>query len=318
MNYYEVKIYTSSEGIEPLSAVLMMLGYDTFVTEDSSVIEDFLEKKNVYDWDYVDEEVLKMGQGEPNITLYMETGEEAMQQIEQIRAAVADLKKNDDQGIYGRLDLESKLVCDDDWKDCWREYFKPARITDDIVVKPSWETYEAQKGDKVIEIDPGMAFGTGTHPTTRMCIRHLKKYIESKEDTVLDLGCGSGILSIAAAFCGSRHVRGVDIDPDAVSVSLENVEKNGLDDLIEILQGDVTKGLGFTADIIVANLIAPLIIGLVSDIAKHLSGKRIFISSGILSEQLENVTAELEKAGFEILDVTEEEGWCAVAARLAV
>lgn len=316
MNYYEVKIYTSTEGIEPLSGVLMMLGHDTFVTEDKSVIDDFLEKKNTYDWDYVDEEVLLMGQDESNITLYMEVSEDAMHQIDQIKAAVADLKTQDDQEIYGRLAVESRLVCDDDWKDRWKEYFKPARITDNIVVKPSWEEYEPEEGDKIIEIDPGMAFGTGTHPTTKMCIRHLQKYIESADDVVLDLGCGSGILSIAAALCGSDSVKGVDIDPDAVAASIENVAKNHLENHIEIRQGDVTKGLGFTADIIAANLIAPLIVGLAEDIAKHLSGKKIFISSGILSEQKEHVSEALEHAGFEILEILEEDEWCAIAARL--
>ena len=121
MNYYEVKIYTSTEGIEPLSGVLMMLGHDTFVTEDKSVIDDFLEKKNTYDWDYVDEDVLLMGQNESNITLYMEMSEDAMQQIDQIKAAVSHLKEQDDQKLYGRLAVESRLVCDDDWKDRWKE-----------------------------------------------------------------------------------------------------------------------------------------------------------------------------------------------------
>ncbi len=176
MNYYEVKIYTSPEGIEPLSGVLTMLGHDTFITEDPSVVDDFLEKKNQYDWDYVDEEVLLMGQGESNITVYMETDENAMHQIQEIRAAVAKLKEDDPQGIYGSLRVEDRLVCDDDWKDRWKQYFKPARITDTIVVKPSWEEYEPQEGDKIIEIDPGMAFGTGTHPTTK-CVSAFWKNI---------------------------------------------------------------------------------------------------------------------------------------------
>lgn len=316
MNYYEVKIYTSTEGIEPLSGVLIMLGHDTFVTEDKSVIEDFLEKKNQYDWDYVDEEVLRIGQDESNITIYMETDETAMHRIEEIKAAVAKLKKEDPQGVYGRLEISSRLVCDDDWKDRWKQYFKPARITDSIVVKPSWETYEPGEGDRIIEIDPGMAFGTGTHPTTKMCIRLLEKYIEKKDDVVLDLGCGSGILSVAAALCGSEIVRGVDIDPDAAAASLENAEKNHLSDRIEIRQGDVTEGLGFSADIIVANLIADLIIGLSDDIAKHLSGKKIFISSGILAEKCDKVVSAISDSGFEVLEILEEKGWCAVAAQL--
>ncbi len=316
MNYYEVKIYTTSEGIEPLSATLIMLGQDTFVTEDKSVLDEFLEKKNTFDWDYVDEDVLGIGDRESNITLYMDVTEDSMHAIDQIRSSVADLKKNDTESRYGRLEVESRLVSDEDWKDLWKQYFKPSKITEHIVVKPSWETYEPGEDEAVIELDPGMAFGTGTHPTTKMCIRFLEHYIESGEDTVLDLGCGSGILSIAAALCGSDHVRGVDIDADAVGASGENVQKNGLGDKIEILQGDVTEGLGFQADIIVANLIADLIIRLSDDITRHLTGKKIFISSGILSEKKEAVTEALEKSGFRVLGLSEEEGWCAVAAQL--
>ena len=137
-----------------------------------------------------------------------------------------------------------------------------------------------------------------------------------KDGLVLDLGCGSGILSVAAALCGSEIVRGVDIDPDAAAASLENAEKNHLSDRIEIRQGDVTEGLGFSADIIVANLIADLIIGLSDDIAKHLSGKKIFISSGILAEKCDKVVSAISDSGFEVLEILEEEGWCAVAAQL--
>jgi ribosomal protein L11 methyltransferase len=162
-----------------------------------------------------------------------------------------------------------------------------------------------------------MAFGTGTHATTRMCVKHLEKYIESEEDTVLDLGCGSGILSIAAALLGSKHVYGVDIDPNAVTASAENTELNGLSDIIEISYGDVTEGLGMKADIIVANLMADLIIMLAPDIAKHLKGKKIFISSGILEEKLNDVVEAVQKSGFKIIEVLHEEEWCAIAAVLA-
>ena len=168
----------------------------------------------------------------------------------------------------------------------------------------------------VIEIDPGMAFGTGTHATTRVCVKLLEKYITSEEDKVLDLGCGSGILSIAAALLGSKHVYGVDIDPNAVAASAENVEMNGLSEVIEIAYGDVTEGLGMKADIIAANLMADLIKMLSPDIAKHLEGKKIFISSGILEEKVDEVSEAVKNSGFEILEVLHEDEWCAIAARL--
>jgi ribosomal protein L11 methyltransferase len=317
MNYYEVKIYTSTDGLDAVSSVLTMLGHETFMTEDRSVVEELLEKKNSYDWDYVDEKVLAQQYEESKITLYIEPDEYAEAAIEAIRSSISMLKDQDKKGVFGSLRVESSYESDEEWRDKWKEYFKPAKITENIVIKPTWEEYEAMGNEKVIEIDPGMAFGTGTHATTRMCVKHLEKYIESEEDTVLDLGCGSGILSIAAALLGSKHVYGVDIDPNAVTASAENTELNGLSDIIEISYGDVTEGLGMKADIIVANLMADLIIMLAPDIAKHLKGKKIFISSGILEEKLNDVVEAVQNSGFKIIEVLHEEEWCAIAAVLA-
>ncbi len=314
MKYFEVKIFTTTEGLEPVSSLLMMQGHETFVTEDSMLVDDLLEKKLGYEWDFVADDVLAMKEKESVITLYMDDTSDSMNDISHIRSAIAELKSNDTEGTYGRLIVESRLVSDDDWKDRWKEYFKPAHITDTIVVKPSWEEYEARRGEQIIEIDPGMAFGTGTHPTTKMCVKLLEKYIDSSEDSVLDLGCGSGILSIASVLCGSEKVTGVDIDPEAVKASIENVKKNAMSDVIKILEGDITKGLGFSADIVAANLIAELVIKMSRDISKHLSGKKIFISSGILIEQEDKVVSSLKESGYKILEITEEDEWCAIAA----
>ncbi len=317
MNYFEVKIFTTTEGLEPVSGILTIQGYDTFATEDSTLVDELLEKKLGYEWDFISDDVLDMKKKESVISLYMEDSENSMNAILRIKSAINDLKKSDAEGNYGRLAVESRLVSDDDWKDRWKEYFKPALITDTIVVKPSWESYEAREGEKIIEIDPGMAFGTGTHPTTKMCVKLLEKYIDSPKDSVLDLGCGSGILSIASVLCGSENVTGVDIDPEAVKASLENVGKNAMSDKIRILEGDITKGLGFTADIVAANLIADLVIMMGRDVSKHLSGKKIFISSGILTEQEEKVASALKEEGYNILEITEEGEWCAIAAAYA-
>ncbi len=315
MNYYEIRIYTATEGIDAVSGMLTALGHDTFVIEDKSTVEELLEKKNAYDWDYVDETVIAQQEMESNITLYMEYDENAAGAVNAVRSAVETLKKQDEDGLFGRLETEVSIVCDDEWKDRWKEYFKPARITDDIVIKPTWEEYEAAAGDTVIELDPGMAFGTGTHPTTVMCVKYLERYIVSGAD-VLDIGCGSGILSIVSALCGAGSVRGVDIDPNAVEASIENARLNGLEDSIEILQGDITVGFDFEADVIAANLMADLIIMLSRDIAAHLRRGGIFISSGILTEKRREVIEAIEASGFEIADVMKDGEWCAVAARL--
>lgn len=317
MNYYEVKIFTSSQGIDAVSSVLTMLGHETFMIEDSSVVEELLKKENSYDWDYVDESVIAQQKEESRITLYLEPDETAEASIAAIKSAISMLKEQDPNGVFGRLEVTDTYESDDEWKDKWKEFFKPSKMTDNIIIKPTWEEYEPAEGEMVIEIDPGMAFGTGTHATTRMCVKHLEKYITSENDKVLDLGCGSGILSIAAALLGSKNVYGVDIDPNAVAASAENVEMNGLSDVIEIAYGDVTEGLGMKADIIAANLMADLIIMLAPDIAKHLEGKKIFISSGILEEKLEDVLKAIKGSGFEIIEVLHEDEWCAVAAKLS-
>lgn len=316
MNYYEIRIFTSAEGIEPVSAILTMLGHETFMIEEAADVEELLEKKNSYDWDYIDEAVLAQQNAEPVITLYLEDDEAAREHIKSICSAVDLLKLQATDGCFGRLEVEHAYKSDDEWKDNWKEYFKPAKITEHIVIKPTWEPYEPQNGEKVIEIDPGMAFGTGTHETTRMCVQHLEKYIESENDIVLDLGCGSGVLSIAAALIGSKHVYGVDIDPNAITAATENVELNRLSDCIEVFYSDVTEGLDIKADIIAANMMADLIILLAPDVARHLQRKKIFISSGILEEKLDGVIDALKACGFVILEVLHENEWCAVAARL--
>lgn len=316
MNYLEIKIFTSPDGLGLLESQLDDLGITDFIIEDPEDLKDFLNKKNTYDWDYVDESVLELKNIETNLTFYLDLSEEARAKLEVVKAMVEQMKVRDEFQTYGRLECQVTEVCDEDWKDNWKEYFKPSHITERIVVKPSWEAYEKQSEDElIIEIDPGMAFGTGTHPTTTLCVKLLEKYIEGPDDMVLDVGCGSGILSMAAALLGVRTVKGVEIDPIAVDVAKENVELNHLSGQIDVFQGDLTKGLDLKADIVVANLMADLVMMLSRDVAKHLRGKSIYISSGILIEKQEQVAEAIQAEGFRILEIAEEGEWCAIAAR---
>lgn len=312
MDYYEVKIYTSEDGVEPLSNALIIGGFDTFSVDDAAIAREILSRKKTYEWDYYDEQVLE--ERESVISLYFDM-EEADDQISAVRRITEKLRERDSEGKFGRLTVVSRMTSDEEWKDEWKQYFRPARVTEDIVIRPSWEEYEPLPGDKVIEIDPGMAFGTGTHDTTRMCIQLLEKNIE-EGDRVMDIGCGSGILSIAAALCGSGEVYGFDIDPDAVEASKENVQKNHIQDRVRIAAGDVTKGLGRKVDIIVANLMAELIVMIAPGAAEHLEGKKLFITSGIIIEKCEMVEDALKNAGFTINSRTESGGWCAIEAAL--
>ena len=323
MKYIEFKVHASRQGIEQVTAMYLRMGIDQVSIDDPADMEDILNKKNEYGWDYVDDDLKKGLDREPTISIYFEDTEENREKIQQLKLQVMMLKSKELEGLFGwdvdfgRLYAEDIIVDDADWKDKWKEYFKPVRITDRLVVKPTWEEYEPNDGEKVIQIDPGMAFGTGTHETTSLCLKLMEKYLgdEPQDKEVLDVGCGSGILSIAAALLGCRSVTGVEIDEDAVRVAEENVELNGIGDRVEILQGDLTEGIESKADIIVANLMADLVMTLSKSAKEHLKDGGIFISSGILLEKKGIVSDAVKKAGFEIIEIAEDGEWCAIAAR---
>ena len=323
MKYIEFKVRASRQGIEQVTAMFMSKGIDSVSITDPADMEDILNKKNEYDWDYVDDQLKEDLEREPSISAYFEDTPENREKIQELKIAVMMLKSKELEGLYGwdvdfgRLYAEAVTVDDEDWKDKWKENFKPSKITKRIVVKPTWEEYIAGDGEIVLQIDPGMAFGTGTHETTSLCLRLMEKYLSDfpENKKVLDIGCGSGILSIAAALLGAGEVMAVEIDKDAVSVAEENVKLNGVLNNVSVVQGDLTKGIDFRADIIVANLMADLVMVLAESAANHMEDGGIFISSGILTEKKETVSEAIRNAGFEILEIEEDGEWCAIVAR---
>ncbi len=320
MKFIEVKIYTSHQGIEPLTAMLMRKGITSVAVNDPADAESLLDKKKEYEWDYIDKSLLENKEQEPVVSVYLEDTEEGRRQLQDLKISIMMLKSKEMEGIFGwdadlgRLYAEESVVDDTDWKDKWKEYFKPSKITEHLVVKPSWEKYESAGDEKIIELDPGMAFGTGTHETTSMCMELMEEYLK-EGDRVIDIGCGSGILSIAAAMLGSGSVLGIEIDPDAVRTAKENVQANGVGETVAIRQGDLAKDVSEKADLIAANLIAPLVMELSPSAAEHLEERGIYLSSGILAEQLDKVKEAIQQAGFEILKTLEKGEWCAIAAR---
>jgi len=321
MKYIEVKIFTSKQGIEPLSSVIMSLGMTDFVIEDPTEIVALLDKKNRYDWDYIDEKVLAAADMEASITLYLEDSDEGRKMLQKINAEVTELKRREIDGVFGqgvsfgRLYVDDRKTDDKTWLNNWKGYFKPVKVTDHIIIKPTWEEYQSREGELVIEIDPGMAFGTGKHPTTSLCLKFMER-CAGEFKRVLDVGCGSGVLSIAAALLGAENVLGVESDETAISIAKENVGLNGLSDKIRIVCGDLVKGIDFKADLVTANLMADLVILLAEDVCKNLTPGGLFISSGVLLEKQDEVKAGIKNAGFEILDIMEDNEWCAILARL--
>ena len=321
MKYIETVIYTSVEGIEPVTNMLKKIGIEGIIIENPKDLEEFMNKKNSYDWDYIDDKVMELKDVEPNIKFYLEPTKKGNKLLDTIIIKSMMLKSKEYEGVFGpdvtlgRMYVDSKLVDDEDWKENWKEFFKTVRVTEKIVIKPSWEEYEKEKQDDlIIGIDPGMAFGTGTHATTSLCMKLIEKYLK-KGDFVLDVGCGSGILSIASSLLGAEKTLGMDIDPIAVAISKENVELNKLADTVEIIEGDLAKGVSFKADIIAANLMADLVIMLTEDVAKHLKDNGIYISSGILLEKQFAVAEKIRNCHFEIIEILEQDDWCAIAAR---
>lgn len=313
MIYNEVKIYTNAFGVEILTARLMNdLDITALSVEDPDEIANIENKTFGYEWDYIDEKAYPKDD-EHKVIIYFDDSEESADMIAKVRELVEELKKG--ESFLGRLHVEVKSEDDSLWADKWKEYFRPAKVTEKIVIKPSWEEYEAADGELILEIDPGRAFGTGTHETTSGCLELMEKYMK-EGDRVLDVGCGSGILSIGAALLGSSCVYAIDIDPVAVEVTKENVALNGFSDIVRTEEGDLTKGVDFKADIVAANLMADLVKVLTKDVAVHLEKDGVYISSGILLEKEDDVKQTLDECGFKVIDVIRKGEWCAIAAVL--
>ena len=319
MKYIQADIHVNREGIEPVLTALMNVDIMDTVVEDPADIADLLDKDQDWEWDYVDDSVIEMQNAEPKVTVYMEDDEEGRRKLAALQGAVEELKKEAAAGAYGKnvdlgpLTVDVYVEDDSEWKDNWKEFFKPKKVGKRIVVKPTWYDYEKEEGDLVIEIDPGMAFGTGTHETTSLCLRLMEDYMQDG-DKVLDVGCGSGILAIAGALLGSPEVLGVEIDPVAVEIAQENLKLNGVTGVARAQYGDLTKGIDFKAEIVVANLMADLVMMLSADVAKHILPGGKYISSGILVEKRDQVAAVIRDCGFDIVEIREDGMWCAIVA----
>lgn len=317
MNWTEVKIYTTTAGIDPLTGSMLDLGLQGFMIEDAQDFDEFLHDTTPH-WDYVDQAVMeKMKDCETCVTIYVADNPQGMEELMQVRQILARLKAQDPDGKYGRLELEMKDVDEEDWSNAWKKYYHPVQVGEHLVVCPSWEAYDRQPDDVVLTLNPGMAFGTGTHDTTRLCMELLEKYI-TPQDTVLDVGCGSGILAITAALLGANKIIGCDIDEVAVKVAGENAALNGVQDRIAFHQGDLTRQVEGSFQIICANIVADVIIRLSEDAGRYLAKDGIFITSGIIDTREQDVLNALEQNGFQVIERRTSGGWVALACKAKV
>lgn len=317
MNWTEVKIYTTTAGIDPLTGSMLDLGLQGFMIEDAQDFDEFLHDTTPH-WDYVDQAVMeKMKDCETCITIYVADNPQGMEELMQVRQILARLKAQDPDGKYGRLELEMKDVDEEDWSNAWKKYYHPVQVGEHLVVCPSWEAYDRKPDEVVLTLNPGMAFGTGTHDTTRLCMELLEKYI-TPQDTVLDVGCGSGILAITAALLGANKIIGCDIDEVAVKVAGENAALNGVQDRIAFHQGDLTSQVEGSFQIICANIVADVIIRLSEDAGRYLAKDGIFITSGIIDTREQDVLNALEQNGFQVIERRTSGGWVALACKAKV
>ena len=327
MKYTELIITAKRDEAEPVQAALLEAGFDSMQIDDPMDAVDIAEHRELYKYDYINEEIARAaeeaeaGADAITITLYFEDDEEGQQKLDEAKALLDSLKADPGTDVA----YETAATGDDsEWLYKWQEHFRPTKVGERIVVKPGWEDYEAADGELVIEMDPGMAFGSGLHETTSMCIKALEKDLGDGSERaydpsrypikVLDVGTGTGILAMAAVLLGADEALGIDIDDEAVRVANENIAKNGLEGRISIMRGNLMDGIDYEPDIIVANLMADLVVMLSSAAAAQLRPGGLYITSGILDIKEEVVKKAIEDAGFDIIEVLADGEWRAIVA----
>lgn len=322
MNWIETQIITASAGVDALCAMLTDLGIKGFSIADPADFQEFLQNKEGK-WDYIDQDLLGMAQGDTTVTVYLPDNAQGAEQLVALRAMLAQIHARDDAQLFGTLELTLKNVREEDWANNWKQYFKPFTVGERLLIKPSWEMCENPWNRAVLEIDPASSFGTGQHHTTRLCLELLEQLMHPG-DRVLDLGCGSGILSIGALLLGASGATAVDIEENAATTATENARKNHIDPtLYRVFCGNVLEDetlcreIGDGYDLICANIVADVLIAMKQLFRQFLRPEGSLIVSGIIMERRDEVLDQLKKAGFALLEVREKEGWAAASLRIS-
>ena len=319
MDWIKTTVTTTAEGIDPVSGRLLELGINGIEISDKDDFIEFLENNRKY-WDYVDEELEKLKDADTKITFYLSCGAAGIEQLNAVKASLAELKVLDADSVYGSLEISTDNVKDEDWSEIWKQYFHPIPVGKKILICPAWETPKNTDGRTVFTVNPGLSFGTGSHPSTRFCLEEIEENLKPG-DSMLDLGCGSGILSVTALLLGASSAVAVDIDSNATDVAHSNLKLNKLtDENYKTYTGDITSDkelrdkLG-THNLVVANIVADVIIAIAPYVRGFMKPGATFICSGIILERLDEVKAALTQNGLTITKVKCDDDWAAITAK---
>ena len=321
MEWIKVTIYTTNAGIEAVSGRLMQLGITGLVIEDESEFNDFLEETKDF-WDYVDDDLVAHMKGESRVIAYVSDDMSGNELLTGIRGSMAELNELNGNGEFGTLEIEIEGTRTEDWANVWKKYFHPIEIGEKLLIKPEWEELAAPTDRIVFNINPGMSFGTGSHETTQLCLEQLEKYV-TPGCRMLDLGCGSGILSVASILLGAKDAVAVDIDPNCIDTAYENAAMNNVDKSIyTVISGnvvtdpDVKKIISqHKYEVVAANIVADVIIGLAPTAREYMAEGGIFITSGIIDGRQEEVKSALESEGFTVAAMNRRKDWWSIVCR---
>lgn len=312
MDWIELTVHTVTEGAEMVSEALMAEGASGTMVEDRADIPDPDKPNGI--WEIIDPNLPNTLPEDVVVHAWFEPDSRFGDRMRALTERLTALKAVEAGVPLGTLKVETQNVRDEDWAEVWKQFYKTFRAGKSLIVKPTWEAYTPQPGDRVIEIDPGMAFGSGTHETTGMCLELLEETLQGGE-RVIDVGTGSGILAIGAALLGAKDVLAIDIDPVAVRVARENIAHNGLEQVVHAEEGNLLASSDGVCELCVANIIADVICMFAAPLNDHIVPNGLFICSGIIKEREQDVAGALTAAGYTILEVRRKGEWVAMLAR---
>ena len=327
MDWIEVAVKTTTEGIEPVSGILIMNGISGYAVEDSADFEEFLRDKEVY-WDYIEDSLMALKDCDTVVTFYITDDASGIEQLSLIKSELARLKNDDTDEIFGELSVTLKNIAEEDWANNWKKYFKPISVGDKLLVKPTWEKIDDVGAKTVVEIDPSSSFGTGSHTTTKLCLEYIEKIDEKlsgESFEMIDVGCGSGILAIAANKLSGAHVTAIDIEENSIRVAKENFETNNIPESeYELYLGSITDDDELFSKIarkkykmLAANIVADVLKAMAPYFKKLLDDDGYAVISGIISERADEVEQSFLSAGFSVVEKKDTDGWTAIFLRHA-